>query len=237
ERIERAGLFLLPLDEVGSWWRYHHLFADLLQARLRAEQPGRAVALHQAAAAWHAKRGLADAAVQHAIAANEPEEAAELVEQHFDAVYFTGENATLQRWLSSLPGQAAGWRPRLSLARAFLALTAGDVDAAEQAITALEADPAGADDSFQPSVGAGASFIANVPAAAAIARAWLAYLHGDAEELAGFAAQARARLGDGEWLLESICRLNLALADWLAGRLSDTGQHFTAAIPQWQAQS
>jgi len=50
------------------------------------------------------------------------------------------------------------------------------------------------------------------------ARAWLAYLRGDAEELAGFAAQARARLRDGEWLLESIYRLNLALADWLAGR-------------------
>src|SRR5262245_43866360 len=235
ERIERAGLFLLPLDEVGGWWRYHHLFADLLQARLRAEQPGRAVALHKAAAAWHAERGLADDAVQHAIAANEPEQAAELVERHFDAVYFTGENATLQRWLSSLPGQAAGSRPRLSLARAFLALAAGDVDAAEQAITALEADPARADDSFRPSVGAGASFIANVPAAAAIARAWLAYLRGDAEETARFAAQARARLRDGEWLLESICRLNLALADWLAGRLSGAEQSFIAAIAGWQA--
>jgi len=141
----------------------------------------------------------------------------------------------LQRWLSSLPDQAAGSRPRLSLTRAFLALTAGDVDAAEQAITALEADPSGADDSFRPSVGAGASFIANVPAAAAIARAWLAYLRGDADDVAGFAAQARARLRDGEWLLESICRLNLALADWLTGRLSSAGQSFTAAIAEWQA--
>src|SRR5215471_9921191 len=235
ERIERAGLFLLPLDEVRGWWRYHHLFAGLLQARLRAGQPGRARALHRAAAAWHAQRGLGDDAIRHAVAAGEPALAADLVERHFDAVYFTGENATLQRWLSSLPGQAAGSRPRLSLARAFLALTAGDVDAAEQAITVLEADPAGAGDSFQPSVGAGASFIANVPAAAAIARAWLAYLRGDAEETAGFAAQARARLRDGEWLLESIYRLNLALADWLAGRLSSAGQSFTAAIAEWQA--
>src|SRR5215471_7642116 len=221
ERIERAGLFLLPLDEVRGWWRYHHLFAGLLQARLRAGQPGRARALHRAAAAWHAQRGLGDDAIRHAVAAGEPALAADLVERHFDAVYFTGENATLQRWLSSLPAEAARSRPRLSLARAFLALTAGDVDAAEQAITALEADPVGADDSFRPSVGAGASFIANVPAAAAIARAWLAYLRGDAEETARFAAQARARLGDGEWLLESICRLNLALAAWLAGRLTD----------------
>jgi LuxR family transcriptional regulator, maltose regulon positive regulatory protein len=233
ERIERAGLFLVPLDEVRGWWRYHHLFAGLLQARLAAEQPERVPALHRAAATWHARHGLADDAVRHAVAAGEYEQAAEMVERHFDAVYFTGEKATLHRWLSSLPAEAARPRPRLSLARAFLALPAGDVDAAGQAITALEADPAGADDSFRPSVGAGASFIANVPAAAAIARAWLAYLHGDAEETAEFAAQARARLRDGEWLLESICRLNLALADWLAGRLNDAGQHFTAAIEEW----
>src|SRR5215472_13546031 len=119
ERIERAGLFLVPLDEVRGWWRYHHLFAGLLQARLRAEQPGRAPALHRAAAAWHAQRGLADDAIRHAVAAGDYEQAADLVERHFDTVYFTGENATLQRWLSSLPGQAAGSRPRLSLARAF----------------------------------------------------------------------------------------------------------------------
>jgi len=58
ERIERAGLFLMPLDEVRGWWRYHHLFADLLQTRLRSEMPGQVTALHPAAAAWHAERGL-----------------------------------------------------------------------------------------------------------------------------------------------------------------------------------
>src|SRR5262249_35293455 len=225
----------LPLDEVRRWRRYPRLFAGLLQARLLAARPGQVPALHRAAAAWHAQRGLADDAIRHAIAAGEPALAADLVEQHFDTVYFTGENATLQRWLSSLPGQAAGSRPRLSLARAFLALAAGDMGAAEQAITTLGADPAGADDSFRPSVGAGASLIANIPAAAAITRAWLATLRGDAEETARFAAQARARLRDGDWLLESTCRLTLAVADWLGGRLSDAGQHFTAAIAAWRA--
>jgi LuxR family maltose regulon positive regulatory protein len=235
ERIERAGLFLLPLDEVRGWWRYHRLFADLLQARLAAEQPERVPALYRAAATWHAERGLADDAVRHALAAGELAQAAELVERHFDAVYFTGENATVQRWLSELPADLARSRPRIGLARAFLALTAGDIDAAEQAVAALTADPAGMDDPFRPSVGAGASFITNVPAAAAIARAWLAFLRGDAEEMAGFAAQARARLRDGEWMLASICRLNVALADWLRGRLGAAEQHFTAAVAEWQA--
>jgi LuxR family transcriptional regulator, maltose regulon positive regulatory protein len=235
ERIERAGLFLLPLDEVRGWWRYHHLFADLLQARLAAEQPDRVPALHRAAAAWHAGHGLPDDAIRHALAANERELAADLVERHFDAVYFTGENATVQRWLSALPADLDRSRPRIALARAFLALTAGDIDAAERAVAALPADPAQAGDDFRPSVGAGGSFIVNVPAAAAIARAWLAFLRGDAEDMAGFAARAQARLRDGERTLASICRLNLALADWLRGRLDAAGERFTAAIAEWQA--
>ena len=69
--IERAGLFLVPLDEVRGWWRYHHLFADLLRARLQAEQPGRVQALHRAAAAWCEEHDLADDAVRHALAAGD----------------------------------------------------------------------------------------------------------------------------------------------------------------------
>jgi LuxR family maltose regulon positive regulatory protein len=69
EAIERANLFLVPLDEVRGWWRYHQLFADLLRARLLQEQPGRVPALHRAAAGWHEAHGLADDAVRHAVAA------------------------------------------------------------------------------------------------------------------------------------------------------------------------
>src|SRR5262249_9069210 len=126
-------------------------------------------------------------------------------------------------------------RPRIALARAFLALTAGDIGTAEQAVTALPADPAEADDDFRPSAGPAGSFIVNVPAAAAIARAWLAFLRADAEDTAGFAVRAQARLRDGEWTLASICRLNLALADWLRGRLDAAAERFTAAVAEWQA--
>ena len=82
--IERAGLFLVPLDEVRGWWRYHHLFADLLRARLQAEQPGRVQALHRAAAAWCEEHDLADDAVRHALAAGDAAWAARLVERHVE---------------------------------------------------------------------------------------------------------------------------------------------------------
>src|SRR5215472_1879439 len=85
ERVERAGLFLVPLDEVRGWWRYHHLFAGLLRARLQAGRPARVAALHRAAAAWHQEHDLADDAVRHALAAGDAAWAARLIEQHFDA--------------------------------------------------------------------------------------------------------------------------------------------------------
>src|SRR6202041_265621 len=59
EQVEQAGLFLLPLDEVRGWWRYHRLFADLLRARLQQQRPGRVPELHRAAAAWYAEIGRA----------------------------------------------------------------------------------------------------------------------------------------------------------------------------------
>ena len=73
EAIEAAGLFLVPLDEVRGWWRYHQLFADLLRARLQQEQPDRVPALHRNAATWSEEHGLADDAVRHALAAGDAE--------------------------------------------------------------------------------------------------------------------------------------------------------------------
>jgi ATP/maltotriose-dependent transcriptional regulator MalT len=103
EQVERAGLFLVPLDEVRGWWRYHHLFADLLRARLQQQQPRRVTELLRAAAAWSKAHGLADDAIRHALGAGDPDWAARLIEQHFDGIFLQGESATVQRWLSGLP--------------------------------------------------------------------------------------------------------------------------------------
>ena len=138
ERVEQAGLFLVPLDEVRGWWRYHHLFADLLRARLQQERPGRVAGLHRAAAAWCEDHGLADDAVRHALAAGDAVWSMRLVERHADAFLLRSEGATLQRWLAALPAGLAGSRPRLLLAQARLALLSHRVDAAEVALDAAE---------------------------------------------------------------------------------------------------
>ena len=139
EEAERAGLFLIPLDEVRGWWRYHHLFADLLRARLQEKQPGRAGQLHRNAAAWYAGHGLADDAIGHAAAAGETLWAARIIEQHFDMVYnIRGEAATIHRWLSVLPAEVVRSRPRLLLAQAIMAATGGRLEVVEPLLDAVE---------------------------------------------------------------------------------------------------
>ena len=237
EQVERAGLFLVPLDEVRGWWRYHHLFADLLRARLQQEQAGRVASLHRNAATWCQEHGLPDDAVRHAVAAGETTWAARLIEQYFDELYYlSGEGTTLQRWLSALPDDLARSRPRLLLAQAQLTMVSGRVDALEPLLDAAErAAPGAAGEAFEPTVGRAGSMLVNVPALIAIRRAFLALLRGDAEDGAAFASRALAESSEGEWLLSSTARGFLAMAEWLRGRLAEAERGFASSTVGWQA--
>ena len=236
ERVERAGLFLVPLDEGRGWWRYHHLFADLLHTRLQRDQPGRVRELHHNAAAWSDEHDLADDAVRHALAAGDAAWAGRLIERHVDALLFHVDQATLQRRLETLPAELVRSRPRLLLVQAWINQWAGEVEAAGLLLDAAEHAFANAtDEAFEPSVGRAASLLVNVPAAIALARAYLAHLRGDAEGTAAFASRARAEIGEGEWMLDSRNRWHVAVAEWLRGSLAEAEHAFTAVIARWRA--
>ena len=249
EEAERAGLFVVPLDEVRGWWRYHHLFADLLRARLQQQQPARIPALHRNAAAWYAERGLADDAIRHAVAAGEMTWAARLIEQHFDAVHsLRGEAATVQRWLAPLPADLVRSRPRLLLAQAVPAATGGRLEAAEQLVDAAERAYAGqgagtGEEPFEPTIGPAGSLLVNVPATIALVRGYLAQLRGDARGTAEFGARAVAESREDEWILRSVAQVQLAVAGWLDGRLDEAERAFAdgiagrraAGLPTWGA--
>jgi LuxR family maltose regulon positive regulatory protein len=222
EAIEHAGLFLVPLDEVRGWWRYHQLFADLLRVRLRQQRPERIPVLHRNAAAWHSEHGPADAAVRHAIAAGDMNGAARLMEQYFDELfYLRGEGATLERWFSALPAGMIKSRPRLLVAQAAQVDTGGRAEEVGGLLDAAEHSYAdAADEPFEPSAGQAASLLVNVPATIAVFRAYLAELRGDAEGAASFAAQALAAIDGGERMLDFITQGHLAIAEWLGGRLT-----------------
>jgi LuxR family maltose regulon positive regulatory protein len=217
--IERAGLFLVPLDEVRGWWRYHHLFADLLRARLEQEQPGRVQELHRAAAAWSDDHDLADDAVRHALASGDTARAARLVERHVETLLGRSEGATLHRWLSALPAESVRDRPRLCLAQAYGAAMGFQVEALEALLDDAErAFAVGGGEPYEASAGRPVSSLANVPAGIAFLRAVLARLRGDASLASDYNRQALAQLGEDDWLMRYLVRWNQAAADWLGGR-------------------
>jgi len=241
DQAERANLFLLPLDEVRGWWRYHQLFADLLRARLAQQRPERVPGLHQAAAAWCELHGLADDAIRHALAAGDAVWAARLIERHFDALLGRSERATLRRWLHALPVELVRSRPRLCLAQTVTAITAVRLDAAasllDDAERALAAHGDQPEEPYEPSVGRAASLLANVPAVIALSRAILAFMQGDAERTSEFSRQALAELDEGEWMLRSLVDWTLAQADRLAGRLAQAEGTLARAVAGLRAAS
>ncbi len=149
ERLASENLFTTPLDDKGKWYRYHPLFAETLHTRLQQSSPELLPVLHHRAAVWHQEQGAVADAVRHALAAGDPEYAADLVEGGYKRLMMRGELVTLHRWLDALPDELVQARPRLGLAYA-LALAYSDRREAlerrlEQAEAALAAAPETAD--------------------------------------------------------------------------------------------
>jgi LuxR family transcriptional regulator, maltose regulon positive regulatory protein len=114
EALERANLFVVPLDDRRRWYRYHHLFADVLHARLLDEQPDRVPDLHRRASAWFERNREVPEAIRHALAAEDFPKAADLVERAMPALRRNRQEAAFLGWLAVLPDELVRVRPVLS---------------------------------------------------------------------------------------------------------------------------
>ena len=131
EALDRGNLFLVPLDDRRRWYRYHHLFADVLQARLLDEQPGQVPELHRRASAWYEQNGEQSLAIGHALAAGDFGRAADLVELAIPAMARTRQEATVRGWLEMIPDELVRVRPVLSVGFAGALLTGGELEGVE----------------------------------------------------------------------------------------------------------
>ncbi len=113
EYLEQANLFIIPLDNQRRWYRYHHLFAQLLRYRLQRLYPEQVPGLHQRASQWFEQHGFIEDAIHHALAASDFERAAQLVVQASMATMSRGEVNTVLEWLSAFPDDFIHNRPRL----------------------------------------------------------------------------------------------------------------------------
>jgi LuxR family maltose regulon positive regulatory protein len=145
EELELQNLFLIPLDEQRRWYRYHHLFADLLRHRLNQEHPTLVPELHRRAARWFEQQGVVTEAVEHALAANASDQVVRLLTAHAARFAASGATQTLQRWLDALPREQLLSNPQLCLAQAWVLLLNRQVVAVEPYLQAAEAALASVD--------------------------------------------------------------------------------------------
>jgi len=120
EELERGGLFVVRLDDQRHWYRYHHLFAQLVYLELTGRDPDLVPLLHRRAAAWHQANGDVEAAVHHATAAGDYQRATDLVTRHWLAFARRGRVATVGRWLDGLPDEVVAAAPSVAVVKVWI---------------------------------------------------------------------------------------------------------------------
>jgi LuxR family maltose regulon positive regulatory protein len=141
ESIEQENLFLVPLDLSRHWYRFHHLFAELLRAELHRTEPELVPLLHRRVAAWFEAEGLVDEALRHFAAAGDIAKCADLIYANWVVEFNGGGLSTVSGWLDLLPHAAVSQDPRLSAVRAWIALNIGEFDDGRRWIEILESLP------------------------------------------------------------------------------------------------
>jgi LuxR family maltose regulon positive regulatory protein len=245
EGLERANLFVVPLDDRRRWWRYHHLFADALRSRLGSEHPDRVKGLHRRAAGWYAEQGRLADAVPHAVAGGDGEQIADLVELGLSELRKRREDRTLRDWLRSVPHDVARRRPLLATGLAWARLSEGDLggvdawlDAAEEALAATRDAPGAVVTTTATSTGgtlhdaavARDGELAGLPAMVAVYRASAAQARGDVPGTVSHARRALDLARPDDHFPRGAASGFLGLAAWGAGDLETAVTTFSGAV-------
>jgi len=225
ERLRRNNLFVIPLDDERRWYRYHHLFGDLLRKRLgQATPPERRAELHRRASRWHEENGLLEQAVKHARAAGDFLRIARIAEQAAGDSLLDARLTTLLRWVDVLPEQVLHAHPRLQIYRAWALFMNGHLGPARRALAdcrqALEALPPSPENEDLCRV-----LTRLLDTIDLIARGLMCSMDNELEEAIRACCRARdMALEDGHVFLAAQATEGLALAQYHQGRLRASAQ-------------
>lgn len=235
EELERANLFTVSLDEGRRWWRFHHLFRDLLQARLQQSHPELVSELHRRAADWYEQHGIIHDAIRHRLGSGNAPGAARLVEQHLDETLRRGEEVIVRRWLSALPEEAVKAVPTLCLAQSLMEFHLGHFHSVERLLEHAERAFDPRLELQGPGVPTSGGLVAKIPAAISLLRAELAAGRGDSTGTAGFARSALADMADVEKGPRFWAHWLVAFSDWIGGRLEVAERAFAEVLAEGRA--
>ena len=223
ETLEEMNLFVIPLDDERHWYRYHHLFADVLRKRLEHQYPQLLPELHRRASQWYEQNGFIAESIQQAIVAGDQDRAAQLIEENGCFLLMSGEVATLLNWADAIEFQSET-RPWLAIQKAWALALTGDLDRVEPTLQAPEKLLA----PLEPTVE-----VRTMQGTIAAARAHCANSQGDTHSAAEYARQALELLPDCSSISRSIRSVATSIlgdASWINGDLEEATRAYTEAI-------
>ena len=206
EALESANLFIVPLDQSRTWYRYHRLFAELLRYRLRVSNPGSEPEYHRRASLWFETEGLIAEAIQHTLAAQDWERAANLIGRAADGLLKRGELVTLIDWYQKIPEGLIRSQPASGMSYAWALLLQGRFDEAEKYLAYFE------------EIGQAMPVLLGQVTAA---QAYAARARGDNQRVIERSELALGLLPESDIASRSILSLNLGLVYWHEGRLRE----------------
>ncbi len=215
EYLEGNNLFIVPLDDERRWYRYHHLFADLLRHRLRREKPDLVPELHRRASEWYEANELLPEAVSHALASGDLERAADLIEWTAWTTLIRGEIGTLRGWLDRLPEKLTRSRPQLGVLHAWALAFVGDMESIEPYLLGVD--------------------VQQVPGEVAALRAYVASLQDEMPQATDLAQQVFEHLPERKWFSRGIAAVILGLAPLNSGDPAAAVQALGEAVRLSQA--
>ncbi len=228
EALDRGNLFLVPLDDRRQWYRYHHLFGDVLRARLADESPHLVPEVHRRASEWFAANGEPAEAIEHAIAGEHVDRAADLLEHALRDLARDRQEAMLRDWVERLPEDVVAARPVLCNAYAGALMSTGRFDGVEKHLRNAEDLLDAARDSSR--VVADAEGFRQLPAGIAVHRAGLALVTGDLTAAVAHAQRALSLLDEDHDLGRAAATALIGLATWSGGDLETALEAYVTSL-------
>jgi LuxR family transcriptional regulator, maltose regulon positive regulatory protein len=235
ESLDRANLFVVPLDDSRRWYRYHHLFADVLHTHLMDEHPDRVADLHRRASRWYEQDGEPSQAIRHALAAGDVERAAGLVELAIPELRRSRQEATIRGWLDAIPDDVVRVRPVLAVGFIGALMAGGEFEGVEDRLrdAARWLEPTGDHDgTWTPPAGTvvvDQGELRRLPGAIEMYRAGLALVRGDAPATIDHAQRAIHRAADEDDLTRAGASALMGLASWGRGDLEAAYRAYSVA--------
>lgn len=227
ENLQRSNLFLIPLDDKRYWFRYHHLFADVLRMHLTAEQPDLVSDLHKRASEWFGKNNLIADAIRHALAANDFERAAELIEKAIPSMRQSRQEPTLLGWLKALPDELFQNHPVLNVNYVGMLIQNGQFGGVESRLQEIEQWLATPEGSRKPPVYVDKEDFQRLPSSVHMYRAAIALAQGDTMNSVKHAGKVLELAREDDDFPRGAASSLLGLASWTDGDLETAYQMYS----------